>query len=202
MAEITYEMLKDKVAVKHIPILTLDPRWYQLVPAASKTDEIKYWEQKVNDLLKRQGQITNDIKDIKKLKSQLIQSVVNNMEEDADDGKKHKRKKLMDNNQRLIRESNDKIAELEDEEMELPRELAIANQKLMVETAKVCYERINENRADLEVLDKWIEATRIKLKKNLLIKQDKENANAQMYSGLHDILGADVMGELDRLNDA
>ena len=193
MAEITYEMLKDKVAVKHIPILTLDPRWYQLVPAASKTDEIKYWEQKVNDLLKRQGQITNDIKDIKKLKSQLIQSVVNNMEEDADDGKKHKRKKLMDNNQRLIRESN---------EMELPRELAIANQKLMVETAKVCYERINENRADLEVLDKWIEATRIKLKKNLLIKQDKENANAQMYSGLHDILGADVMGELDRLNDA
>lgn len=200
MAEITYEVLKDKVAVKNIPILTLDPRWYQLLPAESKTDEIKYWEQKVNDLLKRQGQVTNDLKDIKKLKEQLIQSVVSNMEEN--EGNSHKRKKLMNQNQKMIIEAKEKIAELEDEELELPRELSQANQKLMIETAKVCYEKINENRADLEVLDKWINATRIKLKKNLLIKQDKENANTQMYSGLHDILGPAVMGELDKLNDA
>ena len=63
-----------------------------------------------------------------------------------------------------------------------------------VETVKMCYAKINENRADLEVLDKWIEATRIKLKKNLLIKHDKESMNEQLYSGMHDIFGPENYG--------
>lgn len=198
MADITYESLKNIASVKAAPILTLDPRWYQLVPDNIKNDEVRYWESKVNELLKKQGRVTNDIKEVKKIKSKLIKDVVDNMEEDGND---KKRQKLMNQNQRLIHEAKDKLAELEDEEREIPRELSKANQNLLVETAKLCYQTINENKADLEVLDKWINATRIKLKKNLLIKQDKENQNQQIYSGLHDILGPDVMGELDRIND-
>lgn len=199
MAGITYDVIKDMVAAKKIPVLTLDPRWYQLIPDASKTDEIKYWESKVNELLKRQGQITNDLKDVKKIKSQLIQTVVNNMEDDGNNSRK--RKKLMDQNQKLIYEAKDKIEQLEDEEREIPRELAMANQRLMVETAKYCYNKMNANKEDLEVLNKWIDSTRLKLKKNLLIKQDKETQNEQMYSGLHDLLGPEVMGELDKINE-
>lgn len=198
MADITYESLENIVSVKNAPILTLDSRWYQLVPDSIKTDEVRYWENKVNELLKRQGRVTNDIKEVKKIKSKLIKDVVDNMEEDGDD---KRRQKIMNQNQRLIHEAKDKIAQLEDEERELPRELSKANQRLLVETAKLCYQTINENKADLEVLDKWINATRIKLKKNLLIKQDKENQNNQIYSGLHDILGPEVMSELDRIND-
>lgn len=198
MADITYESLKDIASLKTAPILTLDSRWYQLVPDNIKTDEVRYWENKVNELLKKQGQITNDIKEVKKIKSKLIKDVVDNMEEDGND---KKRQKLMNQNQKLIHEAKDKLAQLEDEEREIPRELSLANQNLLAETAKLCYRTINENRADLEVLDKWINATRIKLKKNLLIKQDKENQNQKIYSGLHDILGPDVMGELDKIND-
>ena len=197
MADITYETLKDVAALKRVPILTLDKRWYLLVPEVSKTDEIKYWEGQVNSLLKRQGQVTNDIKDVKKIKKQLIQDVVENMEGDGDDAR---RQKIMNQNQRLIHEAKDKIAALEDEEKELPRKLAEANQRLLIETVKMCYSKINENKADLEVLDKWINATRIKLKKNLLIKQDKESMNEQLYSGMHNILGPDLMGLLDDIN--
>lgn len=198
MADITYESLKNIASMRTAPILTLDPRWYQLVPDNIKTDEIKYWENKVNELLKKQGRVTNDIKEVKKIKSKLIKDVVDNME---DDGNDKKRQKIMSQNQRLIYEAKDKLAQLEDEERELPRELSKANQRLLVETAKVCYRTINENKADVEVLDKWINATRVKLKKNLLIKQDKENQSQQIYSGLHDILGPEVMSELDRIND-
>lgn len=198
MADITYDLLRNISAFKHLPVLTLDPRWYELVPDISKTDEIKFWEQQVNALLKRQGQVTNDIKDVKKLKTQLIQSVVQNMEEDGDTAKHRKR---MSQSQRLIYEAKDKIAKLEEESEELPRQLEKANQNLMIETVKMCYARINENKEDLEVLDKWIAATRLKLKKNLLIKQDKETVNAQMYSGMHDILGPEMMSALDRIND-
>lgn len=197
MAEITYDKIKNNTAVRNLPILTLDQRWYQLVPEASKTDEIKFWEGRVNELVKRQGQITNDLTDVKKIKSQLIQSVVESMEEQAD--AKHQKK--MNQNQKLIHEAKEKIQELEDEEKELPAQLVEANCKLLVETVKMCYEHINENRADLEVLNKWIEAARIKLKKNLLIKQDKESVNENLYTGMHTIFGPEIMGILDKIND-
>ena len=118
---------------------------------------------------------------------------------EEDDNPRHQKK--MSKNQKLIYEAKDKIQSLEDEQMELPRKLAEANRQLLVETVKVCYSKINENRKDLEVLNKWIDTTRIKLKKNLLIKQDKENVNNALYSGMHDILGPEVMSELDKIND-
>ena len=194
MAELDFEKLKNVSAIKNIPILTLDERWYHLITDKIKTDEIRYWEKEVNDLLKKQGQVNTDIKEVKKIKTQLIKDVVENMEESDSSPKKQKK---MNQNQRLIQEAKEKIASLEDESMELPRQIAQANQRLLAETVKVCYERINANKEDLEVLDKWINATRVKLKKNILIKQDKEALNERMYATMHDMLGADVMMELD-----
>ena len=60
---------------------------------------------------------------------------------------------------------------------------------------------MNSNRADIALLDKWINDTRVKLKKNLVIKQDKELGNEEMYSHLHDILGQGLMGLLDERNE-
>lgn len=198
MSEITYESLKNKGVFTKIPILTLDERWYHLITDKIKTDEISYWEKQVNELLKKQGRINNDIKDIKKLKKQLINDVVENMEADDDD---KSRQKLMNQNQRLIQESKDKISTLEDELMELPRELARANERLLTETLKVCYDKMNSNSEDIEVLNKWIDATRVKLKKNILIKQDKETINENMYSLIHDIIGPENCSAVDRINE-
>ena len=198
VSKITYELLKNSDVFKNIPILTLDERWYHLINEKNKTDEIAYWEKQVNELLKKQGRINNDIKDIKKLKKQLINDVVENMEDDDSSRQKQKR---MSQNQRLIQESNDKIASLEDELLEVPRELARANEKLLTETLKACYDRMNANTEDIEVLDKWINATRVKLKKNILIKQDKETVNNKMYSLIHDIIGPENCSAVDRINE-
>lgn len=196
MSEITYDSLKNNGVFTNIPILTLDERWYHLVNDKIKTDEIAYWEKRVNELLKKQGRLNTDIKDIKKLKKQLINDVVENMESDGDN-----REHVMNQNQRLIQESKDKIANLEDELMELPRELARANERLLTETLKVCYSKINSNHEDIEVLNKWIDATRVKLKKNILIKQDKETNNENMYSLIHDIIGPENCSAVDRINE-
>ena len=63
MAELDIEKLKSCTAIKQIPILTLDERWYHLITDKLKTDEICYWEKQVNELLKKQGQVNNDIKE-------------------------------------------------------------------------------------------------------------------------------------------
>ena len=76
MSEITYEALKGLKDLKSLPILTLDERWYHLVTDKIKTDEIRYWEKEVNELLKKQGQVNTDIKEVKKIKSQIIKEVV------------------------------------------------------------------------------------------------------------------------------
>ena len=109
-------------------------------------------------------------------------------------------RKMMTKLQMTFKEAIQFLEIPEDEEKEIPRQLAEANRKLLVETVKMCYAKINENKADLEVLDKWIEATRIKLKKNLLIKHDKESMNEQLYSGMHNIFGPEIMGVLDDIN--
>ena len=70
MAELDIEKLKSCTAIKQIPILTLDERWYHLITDKLKTDEICYWEKQVNELLKKQGQVNNDIKEVKKIKNQ------------------------------------------------------------------------------------------------------------------------------------
>ena len=106
MAELDIEKLKSCTAIKQIPILTLDERWYHLITDKLKTDEICYWEKQVNELLKKQGQVNNDIKEVKKIKNQLIQDVVDNMQDDDNDPK---RAKVMEKNQRLIQEAKDKI---------------------------------------------------------------------------------------------
>lgn len=199
MAEITYDLLKDKKVFDHLPILILDQRWHSLVTEHNKTAGIKYWERQVIDLMKKQSRVTDDIKRVKNIKEQLIRNVVEHMEDDDADSKKLKR---MNASTRLIQEAKEKISALEQEEDELPSKLRYANQQLLVETMNMCYETINSNRDEINELDEWINATRVELKRKLLVKQDKENVNDAMYSVMHDIVGAAVMGELDRINDS
>lgn len=199
MADITKEFIKSNPAFRQIPILTLDKNYYKLFSdGADKPEKIKVLEEKVNDLLKKQGQVNSDIKEVKKIKSRLIQGVVNEMELDNTDPKHLKK---MNESQRLIQEAKGKIADLEDEALEVPRKLADANQELLAATVQYCYKKMNSNKEDIAVLDKWINDTRVKLKKKLLIKQDKQTDNDCIYGCLHDILGQNLMGILDDRNE-
>ena len=103
MAEITFRDLKNMRAFKELPILTLDQRWYQLMPEHKKTDEVRYWERRVNELLKKQGRVLEDIKDVENLKGILMDGIVQNMDET--DEQKHK--KRMPQSRRLIFEAKD-----------------------------------------------------------------------------------------------
>lgn len=197
MAEITFRDLKNMRAFKELPILTLDQRWYQLMPEHKKTDEVRYWERRVNELLKKQGRVLEDIKDVENLKGILMDGIVQNMDET--DEQKHK--KRMTQSRRLIFEAKDKLDELRGKAEDVPTQLQRANQKLMIETVKACYNTINENEKDLDALDDWIEKTRVLLKKNLLIRQDKQDMNDGIYSGMHSLFGSELMTKMDRIND-
>ena len=192
---LTIEEVKKNVAYKRLPIVILDERWHKLFPEKEKTSEIRKLEKNLNELLKRQGQITNDLKALKKIKAGLMKEILENSEvEGVSDAK---RQKLMARNHKLLLEAKEKIEALEEEEFEIPEKIRTANIELMIEGVDECYRRIHQNNTDIRLLGVLINEMRTELKKHIVDKQDKEIMNTEIYSYMHDILGPEMMEIFD-----
>lgn len=194
MSDFSIEVIENSLLHMNIPILILDERYNLVMPDKDKTPNIRKLEAKLAALLKQQGKITNNIKDVKKIKSRLLQEIVDNMDGDSNN-LAHQKK--MEKTQRLVQEAKDKLTELEDAELEIPREIKMANQELLLEFIQVCYGKLNTNREDIELLDRWINEMRVELKKKLVIKQEKEQKNSNIYAYMHDLLGPELIQMFD-----
>jgi hypothetical protein len=181
---------------KKIPLLTLDERWHALFPDYNKPNSIKVMEDKLNDLIKQQGKLISNMKDLKQLKSKLMQEIITHM--DVNDTKEGKLKaKKLEKNQKLIKDISNKMKQIEDELIDLPYHIKAMNEKLIIESSKVCYERLNINNKKVADISVWIAKVREELKEKILEKQDMEMKNTEIYSYMHDVLGAELMQELD-----
>ena len=61
------EVYKPAIAGKKIPVLTLDHKWHRLFTQIDTNSEIVSLENELNELLKRQGKVNTETKDIKKM---------------------------------------------------------------------------------------------------------------------------------------
>ena len=199
--QLTPEELRiwDMLKKKNIPIINVDERWLRLFPDNEKTPAIKRLEKELKELLKRQGKVNTELKDIRIVREQLTQSVLNSAEDISIP--EAKRLKKQATSQRLIIESREKLEQLEKEQRELPGLIQDANNALIFESVRVCYDKIDKNKSDIDRLTQWIDETRIKLKERILIKQDKETKNQEIYTYLHAMLGAKVMEAFDENSD-
>ena len=187
------ELFRTALEGKKIPILTLDHKWHKLFTQTGDNEEIQELETVVNDLLKRQGKLNTEVKSLNIFKKKLMQEIMTSMEiPDSPD-----KNKKMEENKRLIEESNEKMDLYHDELMELPGQIEEANLKLMIATMQVCYKKIKQNTQDIEDINKWIQDFRIQLKRKVLQKQQKEIWNDELYSYMHDIFGPDVIEVFD-----
>lgn len=191
------EKFNNAIGSVKIPILILDNKWHRLFGKMNPTDEIKELEKQLGELLKRQGKLVNENKDLKRIKSELMSDIVSNIDGvDTRDSDESVDKKLNDN-KRLINDVNEKLDNNEEELKDLPREIDGVNKKLMLATMDLCYERLQSNTVEIEEIAEWVKDIRVQLKKNLVRKQDKELYNAELYSYMHDIFGPVVMELFD-----
>ena len=184
--------LKDK----KIPLLTLDNTWHRLFTQTDPSPEILKLSEELNELLKKQGKLNNDTKDIKALKKRLMAEIVEQMDALNENPSKALEKKLNDN-KRLIEECNEKLEEFGDDIYDIPKQINDVNYKLMLATMEVCYEQIQDNNADIEEISEWVNEMRVELKKKVVIKQQKLKNNQNFYTYMHDIFGADVINIFD-----
>ena len=192
---------KDEVFIpalqdKKIPILTLDNTWHKLFTQTDASSEIMRLEKELNNLLKSQGKLNTDTKDVKVLKKRLMDEIVVLMDEMGTKTSKATEKKLADN-KRLIEDCNKKIEEINDELLDLPKKINEKNYELMLATMEVCYDQIQCNNEDIEEISRWVDKMRVELKKKIVIKQQKLKGNQNFYTYMHDIFGADVINIFD-----
>lgn len=185
----------DALLGKNIPVLTLDHKWYRLLDEFGKKEAQSLSDQ-LNELLKRQGKINTESKEIRKLKKKLMNEIVPMVNEAEETGDKKIEKKI-DQHKRLIEECNEKLDAYQDELKEIPGEIDRVNRQLMLFTMESCYKTMQQNSADIKLIDEWVTDIRIELKKRLVEKQEMEQKNQQIYTYMHDVFGAEVLNLFD-----
>ena len=191
----TEEEFRAALSNKNIPLLVLDQKWHRLFAIHGKTDEIKEKEAKVNEMLAQQGRANTEIKKLKKIKNQLMDEIVQNMDDEYDDSAEREKKRL--ESKKLIDEVNEKINEEEDLLLELPKEIKEVNESLMILSMDYFYSKLRVNQTEAKEIEDWIAQVRIDLKKNIIRKQNRTINNKEIYSYLHDIFGAEVLDLFD-----
>ncbi len=194
MADKQKEFLKA-LEGKRISPLTLDNKWHQLFDGAEIPAEIRAKADELNELLKQQGNINNELKKVKGLKKKLLDEMVT-LADDAASGVPNAEKEL-EQHKRLIEDCNGHIDDYQDQLLDFPKLIDHVNRDLMIMTMDDCYDRLKDNNKEIEEIGKWIEEFRRELKKNVVRKQDRELANHRLYSYMHDIFGAEVIEIFD-----
>ena len=184
-------------ALEHnkLPLLVLDQKWHRLFAIHGKTDEIRNAETELNNLLARQGKLNSDLKDYKKVKNQLMDEIVQNME--GSDGNASDKEKVRDKDKRMIDELNERIDAAEAELLELPQKMKQVNENLMILSMEYFYAKIKINTQESKEIEAWINQVRIDLKKNIIKKQNRDINNREIYAYLHDICGPQVLDLFD-----
>ncbi len=180
---------------KKLPLLVLDQKWHRLFAIHGKTDEIRNTETELNNLLARQGKLNSDLKDYKKVKNQLMDEIVQNME--GSDGNASDKEKVRDKDKRMIDELNERIDAAEAELLELPQKMKQVNENLMILSMEYFYAKIKINTQESKEIEEWINQVRIDLKKNIIKKQNRDINNREIYAYLHDICGPQVLDLFD-----
>lgn len=189
------EFFTEALEGKRIPVLTLDNKWYQLLTEEAR-GKVSGLEEELNLLLKQQGKLNNEVKDIKRLKKRLMSEIVSLMDEMGQESGTESTKKI-DQNKKLVEECNERLEVREDELLELPKKIEELNFQLMLATMECCYDTMRENEDGIREIADWIADIRVELKKRLIRKQEMEKHNNDIYSYMHDIFGAEVIEVFD-----
>lgn len=187
------EVFSKALEGKRVPVLTLDSKWYRLLDELGRK-AVREDENRLNELLRAQGKINSQIKDLKKVKKKLMDEIVPMVDEAE---LRPELEQQIAKNKELIEQCNQKMDDLKDSLLDYPAEIQRVNHELMLETMAYCYESIQENTAEIEEIEKWVTDIRIELKKRLIRKQEMEQKNHEIYSYMQDIFGAEVLDLFD-----
>lgn len=192
-------VLDEEFPIEKLPILTLDKRWHSLFDE-KKSNKIIKLENTINDLLKEQGSLNNENKQIQQYKKRLLDSIINLTSQVFDENNKEAKEK-MENDKLKIIEINSKTENIEKRLEEIPLEIKQVNRNLFLVGANQVYSQIIQEKHKIENIEKWIVETRQSLKEKIFEKEELEKKSEKVYTYMHDLVGPEVIEIIDRKID-
>lgn len=178
-------------------MLTLDQRWHTLF-AKKKPRQIKLLEDKLNNLIKEQGQCNNDLKEYTLLKKKILQDIIEKMPE-AFENEDNNSLKSMDKNRNYIEEINHKLEVLENKAISFPKKIEEVNTKLLQLSMSVLYKRMNKKKAILLNMDREIIELRDRLKELIVDRNENKEEYDLLYAYMHDMVGPNIIEKFDEI---
>lgn len=194
---VTKEDIIELIKKSKMPVLTLDRKWLNLFNTEDKSEEIKTLEKKVNTSLKSQGTINSKRDELIGLKKTLMKEIVSNM--DAEENSRARKK--VNKSKELIEDINDELLLLQDKELDVPSNINNSNAMLAYQSLEEMYNRIKKNDEDIDSLEKWIDETRIELKKRILIREKKREENELMDKYISDTFHPEVIRQYKKYRE-
>lgn len=194
---VTKEDIIELIKKSKMPVLTLDRKWLNLFNTEDKSEEIKNLEKKVNTSLKSQGTINSKRDELIGLKKTLMKEIVSNM--DAEENSRARKK--VTKSKELIEDINDELLLLQDKELDVPSNINNSNAMLAYQSLEEMYNRIKKNDEDIDSLEKWIDETRIELKKRILIREKKREENELMDKYISDTFHPEVIRQYKKYRE-
>lgn len=194
---VTKEEIIELIKKSRLPVLTLDRKWLNIFNTDEKSDEIAILEKKVNTSLKSQGTINTKRDELIGLKKTLMKEIVSNM--DAEENSRARKK--VDKSKELIEDINDELLLLQDKELDVPSNINNANALLAYQSLEEIYNKIKKNEDDIDSLEKWIDETRIELKKRILVREKKREENELMDKYISDTFHPEVVRQYKKYRE-
>ena len=194
---VTKEEIIELIKKSRLPVLTLDRKWLNIFSTDEKSDEIAILEKKVNTSLKSQGTINTKRDELISLKKTLMKEIVSNM--DAEENSRARKK--VDKSKELIEDINDELLLLQDKELDVPSNINNANALLAYQSLEEIYNKIKKNDDDIDSLEKWIDETRIELKKRILVREKKREENELMDKYISDTFHPEVVRQYKKYRE-
>ena len=186
---------KKPVIRKSIPALIVNKDWHDLFEN-KKPSKIKATEKKLEALMKQYSQLKQELKDYEALKKQLMEGILADMDHISEESL-DKIEKKMDTNTNLIHDLNERMDKAGDNLLDLPSRIDECNKELAFQTAEVFYPRLMENAKEYHLYIREIEELKRQLRKKLERKVDLEEENDKIYHKLHQVLGAEIIDQMD-----
>lgn len=190
------EEFKKALEGKEIPILILDHKWHQIFTNLDENGKILHLRDELTELLKEQGKCNTEGKEIRRLKTKLMNEIV--VLVDENDARPNKKTESMIlESRRLVDECNEKLDSYREALLDLPKRIHDVNNELMLATMDVCYHAMDQNSLEIEEIGEWISTIRVELKKKVIRKQEKEVENQVLYTFMHNVFGPEVIEIFD-----
>lgn len=90
---------------------------------------------------------------------------------------------------------------LQDKELDVPSNINNANALLAYQSLEEIYNKIKKNDDDIDSLEKWIDETRIELKKRILVREKKREENELMDKYISDTFHPEVVRQYKKYRE-